>query len=146
MTDRRLLDELASDLLDTPEEARSASIAGLLDAMPSRPGERPEEILLDLHLVDDRRFALALAFRSRRRYEGLRDVNVDHRLFLYLPLSLAQRERVVPLVLFDGTLVLACATLDPELDYVRDRFPNLQLELVLSPRNEILAALQRVGL
>ena len=113
MSERRLLEGLAHDLIDTRDAARSATVAGLLDALPSRPGERPEEILVDLGLVDDRRLALSLAFHSGRRFEGLRDVAVDHRLFLYLPLSLAQRERVVPLVLFDGTLVIASRVARP---------------------------------
>jgi Type II secretion system (T2SS), protein E, N-terminal domain len=142
MTDRNLLAALADDLLGLTEHAR---VGGLLDALPARPGERPEELLLDLRLVDDRRLALALALRAGRPFQGLRGVQLDHRLFLYLPLALAQRERAVPLSLGDGGLTVAAAALDPDLSWVRERFPSLHVELVVSPRNEILTALGRVG-
>jgi hypothetical protein len=145
MTDRDLLTGLANDLIAQLEDTDHARVAGLLDAMPARPGERPEELLLDLRLVDDRRLALALALRAGRPFEGLRGVRLDHRLFLYLPLALAQRERVVPLALADDTLTVAAASLDPDLGYVRERFPSLHVELLVSPRNEILEALGRVG-
>jgi type II secretion system (T2SS) protein E len=117
MTDRDLLTGLADDLLG----------------------------LLDLRLVDDRELALALAIRAGRRFEGLRGVQLDHRLFLYLPLALAQRERAVPLALAADALTVAAASLDPDLSWVRERFPSLRIELVVSPRDEILTALDRVG-
>jgi hypothetical protein len=140
------LRELAPDLVAaSAEHAKSAGIAGLLDALAARPGERPEEVLLDLKLVDDQRLALALAFRSGRRYEGLRGFIPDHRLFLYIPLAMAQTQRLVPLVSVGDTLVVASAFIDTDLSYLRDRFPNLTVELVVAPRNEILEALQRVG-
>jgi hypothetical protein len=139
--DRDLLTGLADDLLGLTGHAR---IAGLLDALPARPGERPEELLLDLRLVDDRDLALALAIRAGRRFEGLRGIRLDERLFLYLPLALAQRERAVPLALTDDGLTVAAASLDPDLSWVRERFPSLHLELVVAPRNEILTALASV--
>jgi hypothetical protein len=139
---RDLLTGLVDDVLGLTEHAR---VAGLLDALPGRPGERPEELLLDLRLVDDRDLALALAIRAGRRFEGLRDVRLDHRLFLYLPLALAQRERVLPLALTGDGLTVAAASLDPDLSWVRERFPSLRVELVVAPRNEILIALGRVG-
>lgn len=131
-------------LLELTGTTGHARVAGLLDALPGRPGERPEELLLDLRLVDDRRLALALAAHAGRRFEGLRGVRLDPRLFLYLPLALAQRERAVPLALADETLTVAAASLDPDLEWVRERFPSLHIELLVSPRNEILTALGRV--
>lgn len=143
--DRDLLTGPSDDLLSLDEGEGHARIGGLLDALPARPGERPEELLLDLRLVDDRRLALALAFRAGRRFEGLRGAELDPRLFLYLPLALAQRERAVPLALADDTLTVAAASLDPDLTWVRERFPSLRIELVVSPRNELLNALGRVA-
>jgi hypothetical protein len=140
--DRDLLTGLADDTLGLAEHAR---VAGLLDALPGRPGERPEELLLDLRLLDDRDLALALAIRAGRRFEGLRGVRLDERLFLYLPLALAQRERAVPLALTDDGLTVAAASLDPDLSWLHERFPSLRVELVVAPRNEILTALGRIG-
>ncbi|MBA3842278.1 MAG: hypothetical protein H0X39_06615 [Actinobacteria bacterium] len=126
-------------------DLRQLGLLALLDVLPRRPGERPEDTLLDLKLVDDRALALALAIRSGRTFAGLRHTVPDHRLFLYLPLHVAQRERIIPLSLVENRLTIACAYLDPDLSAVADRFPNLELELLVSPRVEILQALQRVG-
>jgi MshEN domain len=126
-------------------EARRAAVAGLLDALATRPDERAEDVLLDLKLVDDEGLALALAFRSGRPYQGLRDFIPDERLFLYLPLSIAVKERLLPLVLADDSLVVASAFVDADVSYLRERFPNLAVVLVISPRKEILEALRRVG-
>jgi hypothetical protein len=127
------------------EDLRQLGLLALLDVLSGRPGERPEDVLLDLKLVDDHALALALAFRSGRPFAGLRLVTPDHRLFLYLPLHLAQRERVVPLTLEDDCLTIASAYLDPDLTSVEDRFPSLDVRLLVSPRVEVLEALQRVG-
>jgi Type II secretion system (T2SS), protein E, N-terminal domain len=127
------------------EDLRQLGLLALLDVLSGRPGERPEDVLLDLNLVDGHALALALALRSGRRFFGLRRVTPDHRLFLYLPLHLAQRERVVPLSLAEGQLRVASAYLDPDLGSVTERFPSIELDLVVSPRDEVLEALQRVG-
>jgi hypothetical protein len=127
------------------DDLRRLGLLALLDVLSGRPGERPEDVLLDLKLVDDHALALALAIRSGRSFVGLRSVAPDHRLFLYLPLHLAQRERVVPLALEAGRLTVASAYLDPDLGSVADRFPSIEVELVVSARNEVLETLQRVG-
>ena len=108
----------------------------------TRPGERAEEVLLDLGIVSDRDFAFELAQRSGLSLVGLRGFVPDERLFLYLPVAVAQLERVCPLVLVGDSLKLASAYLDPDLSYVRGRFPHLELELVIAARGELLAALQ----
>jgi hypothetical protein len=128
------------------EDLRRVGLLALLDVLTGRPGERPEDVLLDLKLVDDHALALALALRSGRPFQGLRDVAPDHRLFLYVPLQLAQRERVCPLALDDGRLTIASAYLDPDLHQITERFPSLELELAVSPRAEVLEALRRVGI
>jgi hypothetical protein len=146
MTERDLLWELGPEFLGaTADETKRAAIGGLLDTLATRPEERAEDVLLDLKLVDDESLALALAFRSGRPYQGLRDFVPDERLFLYLPLSIAIKERLVPLVLVGDSLTVASAFVDADLSYLRDRFPNLALTLVISPRREILEALRRVG-
>ena len=127
------------------DDLRRLGLLALLDVLGGRPGERAEDVLLDLNLVDDHALALALALRSGRPYRGLRELAPDHRLFLYVPLHLAQRERVCPLALEDDRLTIASAYLDPELGPVSERFPSLELELVVSPRSEVLEALQRIG-
>lgn len=147
MSERDVLWELAPELfgVTAADHSRRLGLGALLDALTARPGERPEEVLLDLNLVDDQRLAFALTQRSGQRYEGLRGVVPDERLFLYLPLALALRERLLPLVLGDDSLTVASAFLDPDLTHLRERFPNLHLDLVISPRNEILEALRLIG-
>ena len=114
-------------------------------ARRARPGERPEEALLDLGLLDDRDFALELAFRSGLPYGGLRGFIPDPQLFLYVPVATAVTQRVCPLVLVDESLKLASAYLDPDLLAVSTRFPNLDLDLVIVPRDELLDALRLVA-
>jgi Type II secretion system (T2SS), protein E, N-terminal domain len=130
----------------TLADLRQAGVLALTDVLVGRPGERPEDVLLDLKLVDDRALALALAFRSGFPYRGLRHFAPDHRLFLYLPVHVAQRERVCPLELDDGELLVASAYLDPDLTHVTERFPGVSISLAVSPRSEVLEALQRIGI
>ena len=125
------------------DPVRGVQVEAVLNALErrARPGERPEEVLLDLGLVDGRDFALELAARAGLPYGGLRDFIPDPRLFLYVPVATAVAERVCPLVLVDDSLKLASAYLDPDLAAVRLRFPNLELSLVIVPRDELLVAL-----
>ena len=113
-------------------------------ARRARPGERPEELLFDLGLLDERDVALELSARSGRPFAGLRDFVPDPRLFVYLPVPIAMRERVCPLVLIGDSLKIASAFLDPDLSYLERRFPNLSVELTIAPRSEILEALNTV--
>ena len=128
----------------TPDLARADAIAHLLAAR-ARPGERPEELLLDMRLVDEHELALELAMRSGLPYTGLRGFVPDPQLFLYVPLATAVAERVCPLTLVGDSLKLATAFLTPDLAAVRSRFPNLDLDLVVAPRTEILEALRLVA-
>jgi type II secretion system (T2SS) protein E len=118
-------------------------------ARRARPGERAEELLFDLGLLAEHDFALETASRAGRPYTGLRDFVPDPRLFVYLPVPIAMRERVCPLLLIrkwrgDDSLKLASAYLDPDLSYLERRFPNMSIELAIAPRSEILEALNRV--
>ena len=117
-------------------EALRAALAGR-----ARPGERPEETLFDLGLLSSRDFALELAARSGLPFLGLRGFLVDERLLLYVPHALALAERVCPIVMVGDSLKVATAYLEPDLDSVRSRFPHLDIELVVAPRDEILEAL-----
>jgi MshEN domain len=90
-----------------------------------------------------RQDALELAHRSGRMYVGLRGHVPDPKLFAYIPAELALRERVLPLIFEDGTLRVAVATAEPDLSLVRVRYPNLELELVCAPADEIQIALDQ---
>jgi hypothetical protein len=114
-------------------------------ARRARPGERPEELLFDLWLLDEHGFAHELSGRTGRQFTGLRGFEPDPRLFFYLPLPVAMRQRVCPLVLVGDSLKLASAYLDPDLSYLARRFPSLQIELAIAPRSEILEALNRIA-
>jgi hypothetical protein len=114
-------------------------------ARRARPGERPEELLFDLGVIDEHAYALELANRAGLRFTGLRDFVPDARLFVYLPLAIAMRERVCPLVLVGDSLKLASAFVDPDLSFLARRFPSLQVDLALAPRREILAALDLIA-
>jgi hypothetical protein len=113
-------------------------------ARRARPGERPEELLFDLGLVDEHDFALEIAARSNRPFTGLRSFVPDPRLFVYLPVPIALRERVCPLVLIGDSLKVASAFLDPDLSHLERRFPTMGVELTVAPRSEILSALNAV--
>ena len=86
--------------------------------------------------------ALTVAVHHGLPFAGLRDLQLDESLLLYLPLATAARELVVPLVLIGDRLTIASATPSPPLDEVRTRFPNLALDIVISSEKEILAMVQ----
>jgi hypothetical protein len=127
-----------------PPDAGAGAIVKAL-ARSARPGERAEEKLIDLGVVDERELALELAAGSGRPFTGLRGFVPDPALFLYIPVATAVQERVCPLVLVGDSLKVASAYLDPDLVAVRTRFPNLELDLVVGMRSEILAALRLVA-
>lgn len=139
-----LLEQQRGLVVEDPQALHARALLAALGRR-GRPGERPEEVLLDLGIVSDRDLALELSFVSGRPLVGLRDFMPDERLFLYVPLPLAQSQRVCPLVLVEDSLKVASAFLDPDLGPVRERFPNLRIEVVIAARDEILEALHRVA-
>ena len=124
---------------------RSRGGEGLVQELskPLERGERPEQRLLELGVVSDRDLALEIAISSGRPFTALRGVEPDPKLFLYVPLELAERELVFPLILIGDSLTVASAFLDPDLGLVQWRFPNLQVELAIAPCSEIRDALTR---
>ncbi|HEV3127735.1 MAG TPA: hypothetical protein VGY32_02060 [Solirubrobacteraceae bacterium] len=88
--------------------------------------------------------ALSLAMQSGVPYVGLRDVAPDPNLMLYVPASVARAAEVVPLSLDENRLQLACATLEGDLTPIQARFPRLELELCISPADEIRDLLARM--
>jgi hypothetical protein len=81
--------------------------------------------------------ALALALRYDMRYSSLREVEIDSRLLLYVPLDVCERETVLPLSVSKELLEVATASPDPDIEIVRGRFPELEIELVLAPTERI---------
>jgi Type II secretion system (T2SS), protein E, N-terminal domain len=80
---------------------------------------------------------LELALRHGLRYSGLRDIELDPRLLLYVPLEICERETVLPLSVTEEVLQVATAYPDPDLELVQGRFPALEVELVLAPLERI---------
>lgn len=89
--------------------------------------------------------ALALALETGMEYTGLRGFDPDPKLFHYVPVTLAARERVVPVVLVGDTLKVASARPDPDLSLVRSRFPYVTVDIVLAPVTELHRALDRAA-
>lgn len=87
--------------------------------------------------------ALGIALAADLPYTGLRDFDVDPRLWRYVPLQFALKERVVPLMLVGDELKLAAPHAEPDLAPLHAHFPNLRLGLVIAPAAEIDAALAR---
>ena len=114
---------------------------------PYRENERPEERLLDLGLLDEHEFASEIAGRAGRELTTLAGVEPDGGLLLYLPLDLAERETVFPIILVGDKLVVASAFNDPDLSVVERHFPKLEVEVAIAPRSEIrdLIARSKVG-
>lgn len=108
---------------------------------PIAENERPEERLLRLGLLGGRDLALEISMKSGRAFAGLRELEADLKLFLYVPMALCEREHVVPLVLIGDTLTVASAFLDPDLALARRRFPKLHFDEVIAPYDEVRTAL-----
>src|SRR6266496_3349336 len=88
---------------------------------------------------------LELALRTNHAYTGLRGFEPDSKLFVYIPHSLARRERVIPLVLIGDTLKVAADRVDPDLSLVERRFPALTVDIVLASSRELDAVLAQIG-
>jgi hypothetical protein len=89
------------------------------------------------HAPEPAEHPLELALRHGLRYSGLRDVQLDPRLLLYVPLEICERETVLPLAVTEEVLQVATAYPDPDLELVDGRFPALGIELVLAPMDRI---------
>jgi len=85
--------------------------------------------------------ALRIAVGSGRAYAGLRGLEVDARLWHYVPRDFAEREGVVPMALGADTLTLASSRPEPDLEPLVARFPKLQIDVVLAPAHEIACVL-----
>lgn len=110
---------------------------------PLRENERPEERLMELGLLDEQQFAGEVAERTGRELTSVAAVAPDPGLLLYLPLDLAERETVFPVILVGDQLIVASAFNDPDLSAVESHFPRLELALSIAPRSEILALIER---
>jgi hypothetical protein len=87
---------------------------------------------------------LELALRYGLRYSGLREVALDPRLLLYVPLEVCEREMVLPLNVSDERIELATASREPDLELVQTRFPTLEIELVFAPGERVAELLDEL--
>lgn len=87
--------------------------------------------------ADDAAHPLELALRHGLRYSGLRDLDLDPRLLLYVPLDVCEREAVLPISVNEELLEVATAFPDPDLETIEGRFPELEIELVFAPIERI---------
>lgn len=83
------------------------------------------------------RAALTVALERGLPYAGLRDLDPDPNLLLYLPPAMATAGHVVPLSREDNVLELACTNPDTDLSAIRSRFPRLRLEVCVSPPDDV---------
>jgi hypothetical protein len=101
---------------------------------PTREGAADLEAGVD---VDDEACApthpLELALRHGMRFSALRELELDARLLLYVPLEICERETVLPLSINEELLQVATASPDPDLETVQGHFPELEIELVFAP-------------
>ena len=127
------------------EQLRSQVDAETLQRLqePYRENERPEERLLDLGLLEEHQFAAEIAERAGRELTSVAGVEPDAGLLLYLPLDLAERECVFPVILVGDRLVVATAFNDPDLSAVESHFPKLDVELTIAARSEIRTLIDR---
>jgi hypothetical protein len=87
------------------------------------------------------RVALTVALERGLPYVGLRDLEPDPNLLLYLPAATAGAGDVVPLSREENVLELACAHPEPDLSPIRSRFPRLRLEVCISTAEEVRTVL-----
>ena len=92
---------------------------------------------------DTSRAALDVALQHGLPYTGLRDFELDERLFHYVPMPFAVQHRILPLLIVGDTLKVACAAPDPDLTLLKTRFPYLAVDIVIAPGPEIDRVLER---
>lgn len=88
-------------------------------------------------MTPSERAALSVALEHGLPYAGLRDLEPDPNLLLYLPATLGSTGEVVPLSREENVLELACAHPDTDLSPIRSRFPRLRLDVVISPADDV---------
>jgi hypothetical protein len=87
------------------------------------------------------RAALAVALEHGLPYVGLRDLEPDPTLLLYLPQAMAATGALVPLSREDNVLELACANPDTDLSPIRSRFPRLRLDVCIAAPDDVRTVL-----
>lgn len=92
---------------------------------------------------DTSRAALDVAMRHGLPFTGLRDFELDVRLFHYVPMPFAIQHRLLPMLVVGDTLKVASAVPDPDLSLLRTRFPYLAVDIVIAPGPEIDRVLER---
>jgi hypothetical protein len=140
---------LATGLRWVRLRARASHVGYRQEAPPALPPVPPGRALDDAREVAEReppadgapdlalREALGLALRHGLPFTGLRDFELNPRLFSYLPTGIALAERTVPLLLVDDHLKVASATPHPDLRVVRERFPFLTIDVLVAPADEV---------
>jgi hypothetical protein len=95
----------------------------------------------DAEVTASERAALTVAVERGLPYVGLRDLDPDPNLLLYLPSAMTRAGDVVPLSREENVLELACANADTDLSPIRSRFPRLRLEVSISPADDVRTVL-----
>ncbi|HEV3228439.1 MAG TPA: hypothetical protein VGY97_03115 [Solirubrobacteraceae bacterium] len=122
---------------DAPEPAAPDAAEPAAPGAPERPVHDPTEPAVANGPDPTAREALALALRHGVPFAGLRGFEANPLLFAYLPRGIALAERAVPVLLIDDHLKVASATPHPDLRVVRERFPLLTVDVVVSPATEV---------
>jgi hypothetical protein len=91
------------------------------------------------------RAALALALERGLPYAGLRDLDPDPNLLLYLPAEMATTGQVVPVSRQDNVLELACSDPDADLSPIRSSYPRLRLEVCVSAPDDVRTLLSAMS-
>lgn len=103
------------------------------------------ERLPDTDPLSDRNLALEISLTSGHPFVSLRGFKPDPRMLSYVALDLAERELVVPLDIEGETLRVASVFMDTDLSELEERFPNLDVEILVAPYEEVAMALDRLS-
>jgi type IV pilus assembly protein PilB len=131
---------LAAGLIDEKTLAKALDI----QRQQKHPKDRIGKLLIEMGVTDDVNIAKTLASQLNIEFLHLRNLNISHEVLSYISASTASSSLIIPVRKEGKKLVVTMA--NPLDQYVIDdlRFiTHLDVEVAVSPENEIVAAVEK---
>src|SRR5882724_4613539 len=128
------------DILVTRTKVTSSQVAEAL-LQQSASGKRLGQLLVELNALDGRELAQALAEQMDLAVVDLSQESPDADAIAKLPETIARSETAVPMMVVDGTLLVAVAEPSKTLHLQLSQAARMPITMVVAPASEIKRAI-----